>query len=44
MALLGDTQQALNLYSEVVFRYGDTPWGSTAESAWKKIRQANSTK
>ncbi len=38
---LGDTTQAANLYSEVVFRYGDTPLGSKAEAAWKAIRQAN---
>jgi hypothetical protein len=44
MELLGDSAQAQNLYSEVVFRYGDTPWGPAAETAWKAIRQANSSK
>jgi tetratricopeptide (TPR) repeat protein len=34
----GDQSQAANLYSEVVFRYGDTPWGTKAETAWKAIR------
>jgi tetratricopeptide (TPR) repeat protein len=34
---LGDPTQAANLYSEVIFRYGDTPWGAKAEVAWKAI-------
>ena len=33
-----DRTQAGNLYSEVVFRYGDTPWGIKAETAWKALR------
>ena len=37
----GDTMQATQIYSEVVFRYGDTPWGKKAETAWKANRQAN---
>ena len=36
---LGDAPQAANLYSEVVFRYGDTPWGAKAEAAWNDIRR-----
>ena len=39
---LGDLSQAINLYSEVVFRYGDTRWGRLAEDAWKAIRQSKS--
>ena len=34
----GDVTQANNLYSEVVFRYGDTPWGAKAEAEWKALR------
>ncbi len=41
MELLGDLTQAANLYSEVVFRFGDTKWGPAAESAWKAIRSSN---
>jgi hypothetical protein len=37
----GDRAQAASLYSEIVFRYGDTPWGAKAETAWKAIRQPN---
>ena len=37
---LGDTPQAANLYSEVVFRFGDTRWGRDAELAWKLLRQS----
>ena len=36
---LGDPSQAANLYSEVIFRYGDTPWGAKAEVAWKAIKE-----
>ena len=39
----GDRSQAIQLYSEVVFRYGDTPWGKKAETAWKELRAATST-
>ena len=35
----GDQTQAAQLFSEVVFRYGDTPWGKKAEVAWKAIRE-----
>ena len=35
---LGDTAQAANLYSEVVFRFGDTPKARAAEAAWKIIQ------
>ena len=38
LTALGDTSQAGNLYSEVVFRFGDTPWGRRAETAWKALR------
>jgi signal peptidase II len=38
----GDQSQASQLYSEVVFRYGDTPWGKKAESAWNEIRGTSS--
>ena len=34
----GDLAQATNLYSEVVFRFGDTPLGKRAEVKWKKLR------
>ena len=34
----GDKAQATNLYSEVVFRFGDTPPGRKAEVKWKKLR------
>lgn len=34
----GDQIQASQLYSEVVFRYGDTAWAKKAEAAWKTIR------
>lgn len=34
----GDRTQASQLYSEVVFRYGDTSWGKKAEAAWNVIR------
>ena len=38
----GDRTEAIKLYSEVVFRYGDTPWGTKAEAAWNLLRQQNS--
>ncbi|WP_373649316.1 tol-pal system YbgF family protein [Schlesneria sp. DSM 10557] len=34
----GDPIQATNLYSEVVFRYGDTPYGPVAEKAWNALQ------
>lgn len=37
---LGDGSQAANLYSEAVFRFGDTPWGAKAEPAWKALQPA----
>lgn len=37
---LGDGSQAANLYSEAVFRFGDTPWGAKAEPAWKATQPA----
>lgn len=39
---VGDRAQATNLYSEVVFRYGDTPWGPKAEKKWNGLRAGNS--
>ena len=36
---LGDRPQATNLFSEVVFRFGDTPWGPQAEAKWTALRQ-----
>ena len=39
LRVIGDLNQALNLYGEVVFRYGDTPWGKPAESVWKSLGQ-----
>ena len=36
----GDRAQATNLYSELVFRFGDTPPGRKAEIKWKKLRDA----
>lgn len=36
---IGDLTQAVNLYGEVVFRYGDTPWGRPAEDVWKSLRR-----
>lgn len=38
LGALGDQDQARSLYSEVVFRFGDTPWGRPAETAWKALR------
>ena len=38
LLLAGDRLQATNLYSEVVFRYGDTPWGTKAEKQWNALR------
>lgn len=35
----GDRTQAAPLYSEVVFRYGDTEWGKKGEAAWKALRE-----
>ncbi|MBC8113247.1 MAG: hypothetical protein H7062_02625 [Candidatus Saccharimonas sp.] len=40
---LGDRPQATNLFSEVVFRYGDTPWGPQAETKWKMLRGEKGT-
>jgi len=39
---LGDKAQATNLFSEVVFRFGDTPFGSQSETKWNALRQADS--
>lgn len=35
LRILGDTTQANHLFGEVVFRFGDTPWGRPAEANWK---------
>ena len=43
MSIAGDQTGATKLYSEVVFRYGDTPWGAKAEAAWNALRQPNPT-
>ena len=40
---LGDRPQATNLFSEVVFRFGDTPWGPQAEVKWNALRQPASS-
>ncbi|WP_010588129.1 tetratricopeptide repeat protein [Schlesneria paludicola] len=40
LSALGDHNQAGSLYSEVVFRFGDTPWGRPAETAWKALKPA----
>jgi tetratricopeptide (TPR) repeat protein len=37
---LGDKSQATNLYSEVVFRFGDTPFGPKAETKWNALTKA----
>lgn len=37
-----DVTQAVQLFGEVVFRYGDTPWGKKAEVEWNRIRAATS--
>jgi hypothetical protein len=37
---LGDRPQATNLFSEVVFRFGDTPWGPQAEKKWTALTNA----
>ena len=42
LSIAGDRTEAIKLYSEVVFRYGDTPWGPKAEAAWNLLRQPNS--
>lgn len=34
----GDKGQATNLYSEVAFRFGDTPLGPRAAAKWKTLR------
>ena len=39
LSTVGDRTEAIKLYSEVVFRYGDTPWGPKAETAWNLLRQ-----
>lgn len=36
----GDASQAAQLFGEVVFRYGDTPWGKKAEEEWNRLRKA----
>ncbi len=41
LGIAGDQAGATKLYSEVVFRYGDTPWGLKAEAAWNVLRQPN---
>ncbi len=38
VASFGDHAQATTLYSELVFRFGDTPYGRQAEERWKKLR------
>ena len=43
LELIGDHAQAINLFSDMVFRYGDTRWGSLAEVTWKEIRAAHAT-
>ena len=43
LSIAGDRTEAVKLYSEVVFRYGDTPWGPEAEAAWNALRQPNTT-
>jgi hypothetical protein len=37
----GDLSEATQLFGEVVFRYGDTPWGTKAEKAWVSLREPN---
>lgn len=39
----GDKAQATNLFSEVVFRFGDTPFGPPAETKWNGLRSENSS-
>lgn len=34
----GDKAQATNLYSELVYRFGDTPHGRRAEARWKQLK------
>ena len=41
---LGDRPQATNLFSEVVFRFGDTPWGQQAEAKWKILKGEAATR
>ncbi len=41
---LGDRPQATNLFSEVVFRFGDTPWGPQAEAKWKILKGEAATR
>ena len=41
LRLAGDPAQAARLYSEIVFRYGDTPWGKQAETLWKETVSKN---
>ena len=36
---IGDTAQATNLYSEIVFRFGDTPLSERAETKWQALRK-----
>lgn len=43
LASLGDRPQATNLFGEVVFRFGDTPWGPQAETNWKRLRGETGT-
>jgi tetratricopeptide (TPR) repeat protein len=39
--IAGDRAEATKLYSEVVFRYGETPWGPKAEAAWNLLLRPN---
>jgi tetratricopeptide (TPR) repeat protein len=39
----GDLAQAANLYSEVAFRFGDTPLGGKGDAKWRKLRETMAT-
>ena len=41
---LGDRPQATNLFSEVVFRFGDTPWGPQAETKWNTLKNVDTSR
>lgn len=41
---LGDRHQATNLFSEVVYRFGDTPWGPQAEAKWMALKTKASSR
>ncbi len=41
---LGDRTQAINLFGEVVFRFGDTPWGPQAETKWNALKGEPATR